>query len=72
MADNYTSSAKPITREGAKPGAVILDQARVDGYCACCDDDFFFSVAAFCVDEDVFCPEPAGAWRTSPQGSGAF
>src|SRR5690349_2320173 len=82
-ADNCTSSAKPIAGEAGNTTArLCAEKARGSasglltrasgGYCACGLGDFFFGAEPFCVVEEVFCPEPVGAWRTSPQGSSAF
>jgi hypothetical protein len=48
-----------------------FSQVRLD-YCACCAGGFFFCADAFWVDVDAFGPVPAGACRTSAQGSAFF
>jgi hypothetical protein len=72
--DHSTSTERQIraTNRRAHSGAVMLNQDRADSYCGCCADCFFFCVDALCVDAEDFCPEAAGACRTSAQGSGAF
>jgi hypothetical protein len=69
-ADNYTRSAKALSREA--DSYATSPRIRLDSYCCCCVDCFFFCDEAFWVDAEGFCPEPVGAWRTSAQGSGAF
>ena len=54
--DNYTTSPR----------------SGLNSYCGCCADCFFFRAKSFCVGAEAFCPEAAGACRTSAQGSGAF
>jgi hypothetical protein len=69
-ADNYTRFAKAISR-GAY-NYTTSPRSDLTATTAITADCFFFCAEAFCIDAEAFCPEPAGAWRTSAQGSGAF
>jgi hypothetical protein len=66
----HRESAKAISCES--DNYTTSPRSGLNSYCGCCADCFFFCAGAFRVDAEAFCPEAAGACRTSAQGSSTF